>query len=165
MLYQLVEKMKISRFILDLLPYFVLFGMFFFAQSCARAQQKESTIDKSKWKDILDDKEYRIMVNGATEYPWTSPLNSEKRNGVYVSPATGDTLFKSTDKFNSRTGWPSFDDATDKVALGPAEQGGYEVIEKSTGLHLGHLFLYEGFTDKGKRYCINGSALKFIPEQ
>ena len=74
-------------------------------------------------------------------------------------------LFVSSDKFNSGTGWPSFDSATDKVTLGKAEQGGYEVIEKSTGHHLGHLFLNEGFTDENKRYCINGDALEFIPDE
>ena len=158
--------MKIGRFILDLLPFFLLFGMLFFAQSCAKAQHKEQTkIDKTKWKDVLNDTEYKIMVEGGTEFPWSSSLNSEKRSGVFVSAATGDTLFHSKDKFNSRTGWPSFDDATDKVSIGVAEQGGYEVIEKSTNLHLGHLFLYEGFTDKGKRYCINGNSLKFLPDK
>ena len=112
----------------------------------------------------LDEEETYIMVNGGTERPFSSPLNSEKRSGVYVSPATGDTLFVSSAKFNSGTGWPSFDEATENVTLGPAEQGGYEVIEKSTGYHLGHLFTGEGFTDKNARYCINGDALEFIPD-
>ncbi len=117
----------------------------------------------NKYKTELTDEQYYIMVRGGTERPFSSPLNNEKRSGVYVSAATGDILFDSNDKFNSRTGWPSFDSATNNVALGPAEQGGYEVIEKSTGLHLGHLFIGEGFTDKNKRYCINGDALIFIP--
>ena len=105
------------------------------------------------------------MVRGGTERAFSSPLNKEKRSGVYVSAATGDVLFHSDDKFNSGTGWPSFDTATSNVALGPAEQGGYEVIEKSTGYHLGHLFQGELFTDKDKRYCINGDALIFIPKK
>ena len=115
-------------------------------------------------KHNLNEEQAYIMVYRGTERPFTSPLNSEKRSGVYVSAATGDVLFHSRDKFNSHTGWPSFDVATDKVALGPREQGGWEVIELSTGYHLGHLFTNEGFTKKNKRYCINGDALIFIPD-
>ena len=118
----------------------------------------------AKKKRKLDREAHYIMVRGGTERAFSSPLNSEKRIGNYISPATGDVLFTSSAKFNSGTGWPSFDMATDKVALGPAEQGGYEVIEKSTGYHLGHLFLNENFTDENKRYCINGDALIFVPE-
>ena len=109
----------------------------------------------------LNGNQYYIMVNSGTESRFSSSLNSEKRNGVYVSAATGDTLFHSSAKFDSRTGWPSFDAATSKVALGPYEQGGREVIEKSTGYHLGHIFYNEGFTTKNKRFCINGGALIF----
>ena len=118
----------------------------------------------AKKKRKLDREAHYIMVRRGTERAFSSPLNSEKRSGNYISPATGDVLFTSSAKFNSGTGWPSFDMATDKVALGPAEQGGYEVIEKSTGYHLGHLFLNENFTDENKRYCINGDALIFVPE-
>ena len=119
----------------------------------------------AKKKKKLSYEAHNIMVKGNTERPFSSPLNKEKRSGVYVSAATGDTLFKSGDKFNSRTGWPSFDAASSRVVLGKAEQGGYEVIEKSNGYHLGHLFLNEGFTDENKRYCINGDALEFIPDE
>ncbi len=130
-----------------------------------RFKKSTSVRLKKDWKKELDNEEYHIMVKKGTERPFSSPLNSEKRVGVYVSASTGDILFRSADKFNSGTGWPSFDDATDKVSLGPAEQGGYEVIEKSTGHHLGHLFLNENFTDENKRYCINGDALEFIPDE
>ena len=132
-------------------------------ESIPRRDRALESISADK-KRKLDAEEHFIMVRKGTEPRFSSPLNSEKRTGVYVSPATGDTLFVSSSKFDSGTGWPSFDSATDKVALGPIEQGGREVIEKSTGYHLGHLFLYEGFTDKNKRYCINGDALEFIAD-
>ena len=115
-------------------------------------------------KHNLNEEQAYIMVRRGTERPFSSPLTKEKRPGVYVSAATGEVLFHSKDKFNSYTGWPSFDVATDKVALGPREQGGWEVIELSTGYHLGHLFINEGFTKNNKRYCINGDALRFIPD-
>ena len=121
-----------------------------------KARQQEYKLQKT-----LTDEQIYIMVNGGTEARFSSPLNSEKRSGYYTSPATGDTLFLSSAKFDSKTGWPSFDDATSRVALGNYEQGGREVIEKSTGYHLGHLFTGEGFTSKNKRFCINGGALIF----
>lgn len=142
------------------------------ASACAQSPKKDTQTKEVHHYDIgehklnqLDDAEYYIMVNGGTEARFSSPLNNEKRAGVYTSPATGDTLFVSSAKFDSGTGWPSFDSATDKVGLGPYEQGGREVIEKSTGYHLGHVFFDEGFTSKNKRYCINGDALEFIPEK
>ena len=111
----------------------------------------------------LTSEQIRILVNKGTERPFSSPLYHEKRDGVYTSPATGDTLFYSSGKFNSFTGWPSFDTATDKVAVRKENDGTgrWEVIEKSTGYHLGHVFYGEGFTDKDIRYCINGDALEF----
>ncbi len=142
----------------------LLFTLAVLATSCETVYvHKVINVDKNKWEKELTDEQYYIMVRGGTERPFSSPLNKEARSGAYVSAATGDTLFISTSKFNSRTGWPSFDSATDNVTLGPAEQGGYEVVEKSTGLHLGHVFYGEGFTSNNARYCINGDALEFTP--
>ena len=133
-------------------------------ESIPRRDKALEKITAKKKKKLTDEQAYILLKKG-TERPFSSPLNAEKRSGVYVSAATGDTLFHSRDKFNSGTGWPSFDDATDKVAIGQAEQGGHEVIEKSTGYHLGHLFKGEGFTPKNARYCINGGSLIFIPDE
>ena len=143
--------------------------LFIFAIMCLSTCQSQTNkpprtpLDESKITNQLSQEAYRIMVRGGTERAWTSELNDEKREGVYVSAATGDTLFVSKAKFNSGTGWPSFHYGTDKVGLGPAEQGGYEVIERQGGLHLGHVFYGEGFEGGSSRYCINGAALKFIP--
>ena len=125
-----------------------------------RALKRISVNKKKK----LNAKAHFIMVQKGTERPFSSPLNREKRSGTYRSQATGDILFVSSAKFSSGTGWLSFDSTTENVTLGRAEQGGYEVIEKSNGYHLGHLFKGEGFTSKNMRYCINGAALEFIPD-
>ena len=138
------------------------YGIF---ESIPRRDKALERISAEK-KRKLDAEETYIMVKKGTERPFSSPLNSEKRRGVYISPATGDTLFHSNAKFSSGTGWPSFDAATDNVAIVRENDGTgrMEVIEKSTGYHLGHLFTGEGFTEKNARYCINGDALEFIPD-
>lgn len=154
-----------KQFISNMLPFFALFALLAFARCQGQKQAPKGARITLEEDHTLNQEQYDIMVNGGTEARFSSPLNDEKRKGVFVSPATGDTLFVSTAKFNSGTGWPSFDTATDKVKLGVAEQGGYEVLEKSTGYHLGHLFVGEGFTDKNKRYCINGNALIFKADE
>ena len=128
-----------------------------------KVRLKRKLMSNKDWKKKLDNEEYYVMVKKGTERPFSSPLYSEDRVGVYTSAATGDVLFRSSDKFNSGTGWPSFSDATDKVdtRLETDGSGRIEVIEKSTGLHLGHLFHGEGFTPENKRFCINGDALEF----
>ncbi len=130
------------------------------------AAQHAVTLDKDSLRSCLSPDQYKVLVQSGTERAFTSPLNYEKRDGAYISPVTKDTLFLSNDKFNSGTGWPSFDQATDKVAVRKENDGTgrWEVIEKSTGLHLGHVFYNEGFTKENARYCINGLAIDFLPE-
>lgn len=132
-------------------------------ESIPRRDRALELITASK-KITLTHAQNYIMVQGGTERPFSSPLLKEKRSGVYVSAATGDILFLSKNKFRSGTGWPSFDIASENVSLGTSEQGGHEVIEKSTGYHLGHLFTGEHMTSNNARYCINGDALIFIPD-
>jgi peptide-methionine (R)-S-oxide reductase len=109
----------------------------------------------AEWKKVLTPDQFYIMVN-----------NHEK--GVYVSAATGDVLFSSDDKFESGTGWPSFTKpiAGNKIAvIRDADGDRMEVVEKSTGLHLGHVF-DDGPEDRGgKRFCMNSGALKFVKKK
>ena len=116
----------------------------------------------AEWKQILTNDQYYILRRSGTERPFSSPLNHEKRGGFFVCAADSTQLFSSDDKFDSGTGWPSFDAANnleyewDGRAL--------EVRCITCGGHLGHLFKHEGFTEKNLRYCINGDALRFIPD-
>jgi peptide-methionine (R)-S-oxide reductase len=123
----------------------------------------------AEWKKKLTANQYEIMVNRGTEPPYKNAYYDNHQKGVYVSAATGEVLFSSADKFDSGTGWPSFVKAVDpnKVEIVHDSSFGMsrdEVIEKSTGLHLGHIF-DDGPADRGgKRYCMNSGALVFVKQ-
>lgn len=121
-----------------------------------------------EWKKELTPVQYDVLRDHGTERAFTSPLNEEKRKGVFACAGCGLSLFPSQYKFNSGTGWPSFFDvlpehvetSTDRKLI----MARTEYHCARCGGHQGHVF-NDGPAPTGLRYCNNGVALKFIPDE
>ncbi len=138
--------------------------------NCLGNAQSKKTYKVSKtnkeWKKLLTPKQYYILREAGTEYRNSSPLNKNYKKGIYVCAACKTPLYKSEHKYDSRSGWPSFDRAIKKnVELDVDYKIGYARTElkcNTCGGHLGHSFNDGPRETTGKRHCINGAALKFI---
>ena len=115
----------------------------------------------------VDELSFNVMRKADTEAPHTSKLNKEWRRGIYVDKATGQPLFASSNKFDQGCGWPSFSRPITSNALTYLLDSSYgrvrTEVKSQLGNHLGHVFSDGPRESGGKRYCINGSALIFIP--
>jgi len=178
-----IDSMQKKRKILIAVIAIFVVGFIFFRQQ--KPPQVEMTsfensramvsgeFDKSKlktnaqWKKILTPEQYNILREAGTETPFTGVLNSEKRKGTYYSVGCDTPLFRSEQKYDSITGWPSF--------WAPIKEGSVVLRKESAlgddrievldpcGGHLGHVF-EDGPEPTGKRYCMNSLALKFVPD-
>jgi peptide-methionine (R)-S-oxide reductase len=135
-------------------------------QARAAAQSYEISKTPAEWKQILTPEQFRVLREHGTERPYSSPLNDEHGHGVFSCAGCDLPLFRSETKFESGTGWPSFF-APIENAVGTSND--YSLILPRTevhcrrcGGHLGHVF-DDGPPPTGKRYCMNGAALKFEP--
>ena len=121
----------------------------------------------AEWKKVLTKEQYYVLRKAGTERPFTSPLNKNYKDGVYHCAACNTPLFKSEHKFDSGTGWPSFDrEIKGNVEYSTDYNIGYARTEEhcaTCGGHLGHVFNDGPRDTTGKRHCINGVALKFVP--
>ena len=152
------------------------FALVFVFVSCSEAQKKN---DKSKiykvekteeeWKKILTPMQFYVLRKAGTERAFTSELNNNYSAGIYICAACKTPLYESKYKYNSGSGWPSFDRAiTRAIEYDIDYKIGYARTElkcNTCGGHLGHSFEDGPKKTTGIRHCINGAALEFIPKK
>jgi len=137
------------------------------AQKEVKKEQKEYAVTKTnkEWKEILTNEQYYILRQAGTERPFSSELNKIHGSGTFHCAGCNTALYESEHKFDSGTGWPSFDRAVKgNVSVDVDHKLGYartELLCNTCGGHLGHVFNDGPRETTGKRHCINGDALIF----
>ena len=126
-------------------------------------QEKPNTTEYNK----LTEAEKRIILQKGTEYPNTGEYNKHYEDGTYICRQCNQQLYKSSSKFNSNCGWPSFDDELDGAVNRILDSDGRrtEIVCSNCKGHLGHVFIGENFTAKNTRHCVNSISMKFIPKE
>jgi peptide-methionine (R)-S-oxide reductase len=143
-------------------------GRIAMAISCPESDATKIAKTDAEWRAQLTPEQYYVTRQHGTERAGTSPLNAEKRAGLFTCVCCDAPLFASQTKFDSGTGWPSFDKPADAAVVSEHEDRSLlmrrtEVRCARCEAHLGHVFPDGPRETTGLRYCINGAALKFKP--
>ena len=137
------------------------------AQKKSKEEQFPVQKTEAEWKKELSAEEFYVLREAGTERPFSSPLNNIKESGTFICAACSHPLYETKNKFKSGTGWPSFDQPIENcVFFSTDNKLGYtrnEVLCANCGGHLGHVFDDGPKETTGKRYCMNGDAMDFIP--
>jgi len=125
---------------------------------------------EAEWREQLDDFEFHVLRQGGTERAHTGELLDEHRVGIFSCKGCGAELFRSTTKFESHCGWPSFYEPKDGDAVELLEDRSHGMVRTEVrcancGSHLGHVFEDAPQTPTGDRFCINSVSITFAPSE
>ncbi len=146
---------------------YIIFILIINGTACSQnTSNGEKNHDDMKFKKLTTDEE-RVIVHKGTEAPFTGEFDDFYEKGTYECKRCGAELYRSTDKFKSGCGWPSFDDEIDGAVKRVPDADGRrtEILCAGCGAHLGHVFTGEGYTRKDIRHCVNSISLEFVPEK
>ena len=137
------------------------------------SQNQVVTVEKieksdAEWKNLLTKQQYEITTRKGTEVPSTCPFDTLHETGIFQCVRCGTDLFRSSTKFESGTGWPSYYEPVSTLNIVEQLDRSHKMIRTEVlcarcSSHLGHVF-DDGPPPTGNRYCMNGIAMKFVPE-